>query len=72
MVRLAGSIRRHCEERSDEAIHICRTEAVDCFASLAMTATNAFFPDSADPGSPFHLLSHLVVIYSKPKAKSPK
>src|SRR6266700_1295576 len=31
--------RRHCEERSDEAIHFCRARALDCFASLAMTVT---------------------------------
>ncbi len=29
---------RHCEERSDEAIHISACGAMDCFASLAMTA----------------------------------
>src|SRR4029078_10577532 len=28
---------RHCEERSDEAIHISTRGKVDCFASLAMT-----------------------------------
>src|ERR1700756_4406970 len=28
---------RHCEERSDEAIHISACGAMDCFASLAMT-----------------------------------
>jgi hypothetical protein len=27
---------RHCEERSDEAIHLARGK-MDCFASLAMT-----------------------------------
>ncbi|HJZ22286.1 MAG TPA: hypothetical protein VJ226_15080, partial [Bradyrhizobium sp.] len=30
---------RHCEERSDEAIHSFLA-AVDCFASLAMTVLN--------------------------------
>ena len=29
---------RHCEERSDEAIHISASGEMDCFASLAMTA----------------------------------
>src|SRR5207237_4773372 len=29
---------RHCEERSDEAIHLPPRGEVDCFASLAMTA----------------------------------
>ncbi|MEH2624975.1 hypothetical protein V1292_003030 [Bradyrhizobium sp. AZCC 1719] len=28
---------RHCEERSDEAIHISICRAMDCFASLAKT-----------------------------------
>jgi hypothetical protein len=28
---------RHCEERSDEAIHLSACRAMDCFASLAMT-----------------------------------
>jgi len=29
---------RHCEERSDDAIHLSfRNIAMDCFASLAMT-----------------------------------
>src|SRR5258706_5051876 len=32
---------RHCEERSDEAIHITVALAVDCFASLAMTVVVA-------------------------------
>src|SRR5437899_3283644 len=30
-------VRRHCEERSDEAIHSHCALAMDCFASLAMT-----------------------------------
>jgi hypothetical protein len=30
------SLRRHCEERSDEAIHK-RRHMLDCFAPLAMT-----------------------------------
>jgi hypothetical protein len=28
---------RHCEERSDEAIHASASCDMDCFASLAMT-----------------------------------
>jgi hypothetical protein len=28
---------RHCEERSDEAIHLSVCRGMDCFASLAMT-----------------------------------
>src|SRR5689334_8332757 len=31
-------VRRHCEERSDEAIQPLRAKILDCFASLAMTA----------------------------------
>src|SRR6266446_3194423 len=31
--------RRHCEERSDEAIHFFLRGAMDCFAALAMTTT---------------------------------
>jgi hypothetical protein len=34
--------RRYCEERSDEAMQ--RVEALDCFATLAMTAQ----PDKAN------------------------
>jgi hypothetical protein len=34
----AGALIRHCEERSDEAIHVtAREEVLDCFAPLAMT-----------------------------------
>src|SRR4029434_1396536 len=33
---------RHCEERSDEAIHRAASGKMDCFASLAMTAWHAF------------------------------
>jgi hypothetical protein len=29
---------RHCEERSDAAIHLNGSHQLDCFASLAMTA----------------------------------
>jgi len=29
---------RHCEERSDEAIHVSTSREMDCFASFAMTA----------------------------------
>jgi hypothetical protein len=29
---------RHCEERSDEAIHLPVLLRMDCFAALAMTA----------------------------------
>src|SRR6185295_889942 len=29
--------RRHCEERSDEAIHLSPRGGMDCFAALAMT-----------------------------------
>ncbi|MEH2506939.1 hypothetical protein V1290_005750 [Bradyrhizobium sp. AZCC 1578] len=34
---LRNSHSRHCEERSDEAIHISACGAMDCFAALAMT-----------------------------------
>jgi hypothetical protein len=38
MEKTANSISRHCEERSDEAIHLsARPQLMDCFASLAMT-----------------------------------
>ena len=32
---------RHCEERSDEAIHLSLGRGVDCFAALAMTGVAA-------------------------------
>src|SRR6266700_462183 len=38
-----GRICRHCEERSDEAIHNCRIHTLDCFAALAMTVSNPLF-----------------------------
>ena len=34
---IAKSYPRHCEERSDEAIHLSTCRAMDCFAALAMT-----------------------------------
>src|SRR6185437_16260848 len=34
---IVSPLRRHCEERSDEAIHISACGTMDCFASLAMT-----------------------------------
>src|SRR5262245_27080529 len=34
-------IRRHCEERSDEAIQSAASGDLDCFASLAMTWKHA-------------------------------
>ncbi|MEH2522427.1 hypothetical protein V1288_000336 [Bradyrhizobium sp. AZCC 2176] len=34
---LSRTYPRHCEERSDEAIHVATCEGMDCFASLAMT-----------------------------------
>ena len=34
---------RHCEERSDEAIHLSACGAMDCLASLAMTIEVAGF-----------------------------
>src|SRR5712675_1049367 len=37
-VACADVAARHCEERSDEAIHACFL-ALDCFASLAMTGS---------------------------------
>src|SRR5664280_2842698 len=33
---------RHCEERSDEAIHSSFCCSMDCFAALAMTALERF------------------------------
>ena len=33
-------LRRHCEERSDEAIHVSASGEMDCFAALAMTGTH--------------------------------
>src|SRR6185312_15295300 len=38
---LSSGYRRHCEERSDEAIHASASSETDCFASLAMTKTTA-------------------------------
>src|SRR6476659_5253835 len=36
--RRVSRVRRHCEERSDEAIHLSACDgAMDCFASRAMT-----------------------------------
>src|ERR1700730_511690 len=35
---------RHCEERSDEAIQNFHIHAMDCFAPLAMTASNPCIP----------------------------
>ena len=32
-----GSLVRHCEERSDEAIQCGANARLDCFATLAMT-----------------------------------
>src|SRR6201997_1996655 len=32
-----NTLARHCEERSDEAIHGAASGEMDCFASLAMT-----------------------------------
>ena len=40
---LSPTLPRHCEERSDEAIHSSSQKSVDCFASLAMTANGAVF-----------------------------
>jgi hypothetical protein len=38
------SLHRHCEERSDEAIHRAAIGEMDCFASLAMTAATKEVP----------------------------
>ena len=35
--KISRQPRRHCEERSDEAIHTFFGGTMDCFASLAMT-----------------------------------
>jgi hypothetical protein len=38
IIHQCGDIKpRHCEERSDEAIHFLIVIRMDCFASLAMT-----------------------------------
>ncbi|WP_376966987.1 hypothetical protein, partial [Bradyrhizobium erythrophlei] len=42
---------RHCEERSDEAIHISTCGAMDCFAPLAMTTESAGWVSSAPPAT---------------------
>jgi hypothetical protein len=34
--------RRHCEERSDDAIHASASGEMDCFAALAMTRKRLF------------------------------
>jgi hypothetical protein len=46
MSRLVETLQRHCEERSDEAIHLLVTQSVaamDCFATLAMTVFSFVF-----------------------------
>jgi len=45
IVNRDGPRRRHCEERSDEAIQFGRL--LDCFASLAMTAEQEKSPKNA-------------------------
>jgi hypothetical protein len=45
---------RHCEERSDEAIHFSASGEMDCFASLAMTLRKP----------PLDSVSYLIVIAS--------
>ncbi|WIG53027.1 MAG: hypothetical protein OJF48_003947 [Afipia sp.] len=42
---LSVRLLRHCEERSDEAIQLLYV-ALDCFASLAMTAFKFLKPSS--------------------------
>src|SRR3981189_604547 len=41
-VRMSECSPRHCEERSDEAIHLSWRGEMDCFAALAMTRRVAF------------------------------
>jgi hypothetical protein len=49
---------RHCEERSDEAIHLPLRGAMDCFASLAMTeqvgreCPTSYYSTAAPTGGP--------------------
>jgi len=43
---------RHCEEHSDEAIQ--ETKALDCFASLAMTACDMFLSHLLNKAMPHH------------------
>src|SRR5690606_40383443 len=45
--RSRASSPRHCEERSDEAIHLSAWGAMDCFASLAMTINYSRSPPAA-------------------------
>src|SRR2546423_1234371 len=40
-------VRRHCEERSDEAIHGAARGEMDCFAALAMTGVRAVYSSSS-------------------------
>src|SRR5882757_2440639 len=42
---------RHCEERSDEAIHLSAGGAMDCFAALAMTVSSNVYAPIAIFGS---------------------
>src|SRR5882672_5637565 len=49
---------RHCEERSDEAIHLS-SAAMDCFASLAMTVSRALNNNEKDHASMPHPLDSL-------------
>src|SRR5882724_10319607 len=51
-----GNHFRHCEERSDEAIHAAASGEMDCFAPLAMTEPMKL----AAPRQPPHHLVELV------------
>ena len=54
---------RHCEERSDEAIHCSTSGQVDCFASLAMTGIGCSKTNSGDnaAGAIAHFVATLVL-----------
>jgi hypothetical protein len=43
-VTIATLYPRHCEEHSDEAIHLTASGQMDCFAALAMTAECGALP----------------------------
>ncbi len=47
-----SSPHRHCEERSDEAIHLSPSRGMDCFASLAMTEARPAPPPSTARPAP--------------------
>jgi hypothetical protein len=52
---------RHCEERSDEAIHLSFRGKMDCFAALAMTTGGARRPAP-------HRISYTTILSAMPRS----